>query len=189
MANLREGTVNFSLPVAIHRWSGSWRKAFWFKIQVEGQGSLRQAIMYGLQQQWGAKVKRNRSIMESDFVLRCNTCSFNTCWKSGELLKLYFCRFYSGSVCLSLNVVSSVWVNDFCASDTRVLQPCSCRIWVSGSITFSPEAGLHSSKGDFLDPYISFIFILIVWCVLCYMCAPPKHFLCFIDSWVFLPVL
>ena len=32
------------------------------------------------------------------------------------------------STCLCLNVVSSLWVNDFCASNTRVLQPCSCRI-------------------------------------------------------------
>lgn len=115
-------------------------------------------------------------------------CSLNACWRSGELLKLYFCRFYSGILCLSLNVVSSFWVNDFRASDTRVLQPCSCRIWVSGSITFSPEAGLRSSKGDFRDPYISFIFTFIFLCALGYVPLRPRS-LCFIESWVFLPVL
>ena len=39
------GCVNFVLPVA--KWTGSWTKAFWYNIQVEKQGSLRQAFMYG----------------------------------------------------------------------------------------------------------------------------------------------
>ena len=41
-----EDVAHFSLPVATHRWTGSQTKAFWFNIQVEGQGSPRQAIMY-----------------------------------------------------------------------------------------------------------------------------------------------
>ena len=41
--------------------------------------------MYGLQQQWGAKVKRNRSNMEADFVLRCMAkYSLCTCSMQGQ---------------------------------------------------------------------------------------------------------
>ena len=39
------GYVNFFLPVAIQGWTGSWTKAFWFNIQAEGQGSLRQPVI------------------------------------------------------------------------------------------------------------------------------------------------
>lgn len=96
------------------------------------------------------------------------------CLISSELLKLYFCRFYSGILCLSLNVVPTFWLNDLCANDTGALQPCSCRVRVSGSITFSPEAGLQSSKGEFLDPCINFIFIFLYLCALRYMYAPCR---------------
>ena len=36
MVSLRRGCVNFFLPLTIHRWTGSWTKAFWFNIQAEG---------------------------------------------------------------------------------------------------------------------------------------------------------
>ena len=45
MTSLGKECANFFLPVAIHRWTGSWTKALWFNIQVEGQGSLRQVSM------------------------------------------------------------------------------------------------------------------------------------------------
>ena len=43
-------------------WTGAWTKTFWFNIQVEGQGFLRQATLYGQypfseQKQQEAKVK------------------------------------------------------------------------------------------------------------------------------------
>ena len=37
--------VNFFLPIAIHRWTGSIKKGLRFNIQAEGQGSPRH-IMY-----------------------------------------------------------------------------------------------------------------------------------------------
>ena len=61
-----DGCVNFFPPVTIHKWTGSGcflkQRHFWFNIQTEGQGSLRQAIMYTQhpftkQKQQEAKVK------------------------------------------------------------------------------------------------------------------------------------
>ena len=36
MVSLRRACVNFFLSLTIHRWTGSWTKAFWFNIQAEG---------------------------------------------------------------------------------------------------------------------------------------------------------
>ena len=62
MGSLGEGCVNFFLPITIHRWTGSQTKPLWFNIQAEGQGSLRQTIVYkqypfSEQKQPEAKVK------------------------------------------------------------------------------------------------------------------------------------
>ena len=59
---LRRGCVNLFFPGATCRQTESRRKAFWFNIQAEGQGSPRQPIMYkqypfSEQKQRAAKVK------------------------------------------------------------------------------------------------------------------------------------
>ena len=62
MGSLGEGCVNFFLPITIGRCTGSQTKPLWFNIQAEGQGSLRQTIVYkqyafSEQKQPEAKVK------------------------------------------------------------------------------------------------------------------------------------
>ena len=75
--------------MAIHRWTWSWTKAFWFNIQAERQGSVKQPILYGQllfgeQKQEEGKVRvKETGLTWSQFfpvTLRTSSACQGLCW-------------------------------------------------------------------------------------------------------------